>query len=110
MSWVGKKMMVEAGAPWLREMAVARLRDEHIARWAFNVGDVVVWRNCWDGGDHHGIITKLHREPGRVYAHVRLVCKEAQDVEVGTLFLVRALPPFPKEVLDLRHRLRVEGE
>lgn len=88
---------------WLRLNNIERLRNEHVARWSFNEGDVVckVWCSACSAADHPGVLLKLVRGPGRTYARVRFACK-AGEAEVGTLFLRRVLPPYSKEVLDLR--------
>ena len=90
--------------PWLRLHNIERLRAAHVARWAFKVGDVVTREWCSPCGlsDHYGIILRLTRGHAGTRALVRFTCRVG-ETEIGTLFLRRALPPYPKEVLTLQH-------
>lgn len=98
--------------PWLRRRGLEMLRAEHIAEWGFNVLDIVIREHCGlDGGvRHYGVVERMTRDSSRSYAHVRLVCQKGAGRDVGTMLLIRALPPFPKEVLDLRNVVRKELE
>lgn len=89
--------------PWLRRHNIENLRAEHVAKWAFNKGDIVVqgWCSRCGAPDHYGVVLRVWRE-GRGRALVWFVCKGKE--EVGTSLLKRALPPYPKAVLDLKEK------
>jgi hypothetical protein len=89
---------------WLRRNAIEELRAEHIADHSFAVGDYVVreWCSLCGQPGHYGRIIKLRRRKGgKTQATIRLSC-QAEPVTVGTRLLKKVLPPYPKEVVEMR--------
>jgi hypothetical protein len=86
--------------PWLRQNMVERMRAEHVARWSFNTGDVVVreWCSLCGTTNHYGVILRFDRS--RPAALVRLTCRE-EPVKLNPILLKRVLAPYPKGVLEL---------
>lgn len=108
MSYANSLLAKYWSTPWLRSKGIDMLREEHIARWAFTPGDIIVRPFCGLCGqaNHYGVV--MERTPGQDFARVRMACKNGKAFRVGVRFLKRPLPPYPKEVLDLRHHVRKE--